>query len=277
MNLYLDYKNIWSACHNTLDTIYPYIKNYDWYMDNFGNIVVTNTKNKDIPAFCCHLDTVHKKAPEIEEINGVLIAFNGTGVGGDDKCGIIACLELLKKVECKCIFFREEEKGCLGSRYFDTKTLEDNLFLIEIDRKGNKDLIFKSGFDVLCSNAFANEVKAVFTGYREAQGIMTDLNMLGKAELNMMNVSAGYYNPHTSKEYVILKDLKRTILLLETFAKKYKTKEKYVRMVQKPKAEPVKESSLTYNGINWGHRIEQEDDSLLEYMQSIGKYDETDY
>lgn len=277
MNLHLDYKNIWSACNNTLDTIYPYIRNYDWYMDSYGNIVVTNTKNKEVPAFCCHLDTVHKKAPEVENINGILIAFNGTGVGGDDKCGIVTCLELLKKVECKCIFFREEERGCIGSKHFDTKTLKDNLFLIEIDRKGNKDLIFKSGSDILCSDNFAAEVKKHFKGYYEAQGLFTDVNVLGKAEINMMNVSAGYFNPHTNKEYVILRDLERIIRNLISFAKNYKIKEKYVRIVQKPKVLPKTTSTLTYNGINWGQRIEQEDDSLLEYMQSIGKYDETDY
>ena len=93
----------------------------------------------------------------------------------------------------------------------------------------------------------------------------------------MMNVSAGYFNPHSNKEYVVLKDLERTIKNLVSFAKSYKTKEKYVRIVQKPKAKPAAQTTLTYNGITWGQRIEQEDDSLLEYMNNIGKYDETDY
>lgn len=276
MNLYSDYKNIWRACNNTLDTLYPYIDKYEWYMDASGNIVVTNTDEKEVPAFCCHLDTVHKKAPEIEHINGILIAFNNTGVGGDDKCGIIACLELLKKVKCKCIFFREEERGCIGSKCFDTETLKDNLFLIEIDRKGNRDLIFKSGSETLCSENFASAVKETFTGYKEAWGIMTDVNVLGKAEINMMNISSGYYNPHSEKEYVVLKDLKKTILLLEAFAKKYKTKEKYVRIVEKPKKEKEVKKDYTFNGITWGHRIEQEDDSLLDYMRNLNGYDEGD-
>lgn len=277
MKLYNDYKTIWSVQNNTLDTLYPYIRGYHWGMDEFGNIVATNTDKQDVPAFCCHLDTVHKKAPDVENINGVLLAFNGTGVGGDDKCGIVACLEMLKRVPCTCIFFREEERGCIGSRHFDTDIIKENLFLIEIDRKGNSDLIFKSGLDILCSDNFAAEVKKHFKGYYEAQGLFTDVNVLGKAEINMMNVSAGYFNPHSNKEYVVLKDLERTIKNLTSFAKSYKTKEKYVRIVQKPKAKPASQTTLSYNGITWGQRIEQEDDSLLEYMNNIGKYDETDY
>lgn len=230
MNLYTKYKDIWDGVDNNLETIYHYIKNHKWSMDSYGNITVTSSSKKEVPAFCCHLDTVHKEAPAITCIdNNVLVSFNGNGVGGDDKCGIVACLELLHKVPCKVIFFRDEESGCRGSSAYNTSSLKDNLYLIEIDRKGAKDLIFKSGTHQLCSDQFKTAIKAVFKDYKAAQGICTDVNVLGDANINMMNVSSGYYNPHTGKEYVVLSDLEKTIKNLAKFARLYKYKEEYIR------------------------------------------------
>lgn len=230
MNLYTKYKDIWNRQENDLESIYHYIKNHKWSMDSYGNITVTSSSKKEVPAFCCHLDTVHKDAPAITCIdNNVLVSFNDHGVGGDDKCGIVACLELLRKVPCKVIFFREEERGCIGSSRYDTSSLRDNLYLIEIDRKGASDLIFNSGGSQLCSDQFKTAIKAVFSDYKAAQGICTDVNVLGDANINMMNISCGYYNPHTKKEYVVLSDLEKTIKNLAKFARLYKYKEEYVR------------------------------------------------
>lgn len=230
MNLYTKYKDIWNRQENDLESIYHYIKNHKWSMDSYGNITVTSSGKKEVPAFCCHLDTVHKDAPAITCIdNNVLVSFNDHGVGGDDKCGIVACLELLRKVPCKVIFFREEERGCIGSSRYDTSSLRDNLYLIEIDRKGASDLIFNSGGSQLCSEQFKTAIKAIFSDYKAAQGICTDVNVLGDANINMMNISCGYYNPHTKKEYVVLNDLEKTIKNLAKFARLYKYKEEFVR------------------------------------------------
>ena len=117
LNLYLDYKYLWEQQNNTMDSLFYYIQGYNIQMDEYGNITVSNTdEDKNLPLFCCHLDTVHKKAPEPQLLkDDILLSFNGAGIGGDDKCGIIACLEILKQIPCKAIFFREEETGCQGS------------------------------------------------------------------------------------------------------------------------------------------------------------------
>ena len=233
--LYSDYKYIWKQKDNTLDSIYVFIQDYHVTMDDAGNITVTNTDKIEVPAFCCHLDTVHSKAPEPELIaNDIITSFcKGGGIGGDDKCGIIACLELLKAIPCKCIFFRSEEHGCVGSREYDTETLKDNLFLIEIDRKGGKDLIFNSGGKELCDDKFKEEIKKYFPHGEEAEGFMTDVNVLGDAGINMMNLSAGYYNPHHDNEYVILSELERNIECLIKFATDYKEARKFERKEMK--------------------------------------------
>ena len=200
-------------------------------MDDSGNITVTNADKKDVPAFCCHLDTVHRGAPKPELImDNILMSMNDYGIGGDDKCGIVACLELINSdLPCKVIFFREEERGCLGSRQYDTSTLKENLFLIEIDRKNAGDLIFKSGGTTLCDKKFRKEVEKYFPHGKDETGLYTDVNVLGGAEINMMNLSAGYYRPHTEKEYVVLSELLRNIECLMAFAKNYKEKRKYER------------------------------------------------
>ena len=231
-NLYTKYKRIWNAKENSLDTLYPYIQYLGGIdMDNYGNITVYNTPKKSIPAFCCHLDTVHKEKPNIQVVkDDILLSINDVGVGGDDKCGIVACLEMLESdVPCKAIFFREEESGCRGSRAYDAKSLKNDLFLIEIDRKGDKDLIFNSGGTQLCDKQFEKEVKEAFPHGKKAQGLLTDVNVLGDAQINMMNLSAGYYMPHTANEYVVLSELQRNIDCLYNFAKNYTEKRSFVR------------------------------------------------
>ena len=229
-DLYLKYKYIWEQQNNTLDSLYTYIKNYNIDMDDYGNITVTNTDKKEVPAFCCHLDTVHGKAPAPRLIkDDILISFNGGGIGGDDKCGIVACLELLENVECKCIFFREEERGALGSREYDAETLKDNLYQIEIDRCNAGDLIFKACGTALCDKQFKKEVKKYFPHGQDETGALTDVVVLGKAGINMMNLSSGYYNPHTPEEYVVLSELQLNINCLIAMAKEYKEKRNYER------------------------------------------------
>lgn len=217
-HLYTSYSNIWRAQNNDMNTLFNYLKGYQTDMDDFGNITVKNTSEKKVPGFCCHLDTVHKEPPLPILANGVLFDGSGNGIGGDDKCGIIACLELLQNTPCKCIFFVEEEKGGTGSRVYDQKNLSDCSFLIEIDRKGSEDLIFVSGTEKLCSKEFQTTVENHFVGFKKAQGTFTDVNVLDETKLNMMNISCGYYLPHTNSEYVLLEHLQNTISLLKSFA-----------------------------------------------------------
>lgn len=212
--LYSEYKYIWAQCHNTMDSLFTYIQCYPSIaMDSYGNIIVKNTtEDKPLPVFCCHLDTVHKDDPYPTLIkDDILISFNGHGIGGDDKCGIVACLELLKRVECKCIFFRDEEVGCLGSSEFDTETLKKDLFCIEIDRRNANDLIIKSGGADMCSEEFLKRVKHALPHCKVADGAFTDISRLGDANINMLNISSGYYQPHSDKEYVVLSELQVNI------------------------------------------------------------------
>lgn len=221
--LFSGYRYIWEQLDNNLDSLYVYIQDYPYVrMDNYGNIVAANTDKHDTCAvFCCHLDTVHKLPPELEVVKeDILLSLGGGGVGGDDKCGVVACLEMLRSaIPCKCIFFRDEEKGCLGSREFDAKSLKDNMFCIEIDRRNSNDLIFSASGRKLCSKEFQDRVKAHFPHGKPESGMLTDVCVLEDADINMMNLSSGYYRPHTDKEYVVLSELHKNIECLKNLTK----------------------------------------------------------
>ena len=241
LNLYLKYKYIWEQLDNTMDSLFAYIQRYPLIeMDSYGNITVSNTKEKNIPAFCCHLDTVHSKEPELELVHDILlISTNDQGVGGDDKCGIVACLELLQHVPCKCIFFRDEERGCQGSHDFNAKSLSDNLFCIEIDRRNSSDLIFEGSNGMMCSKEFQERVQKFFPHGKPTRGSLTDVCVLGEAGINMMNLSAGYYKPHTAKEYVVLPELQRNISCLQLLA---------MDIIKNPLKDKKYKRSTTYYG-----------------------------
>lgn len=220
--LYSKYKYIWEQLDNTMDSLFSYIQHYPVIeMDSYGNITVCNTKQKNLPVFCCHLDTIHTKEPNLELVHGqILVSFDGGGVGGDDKCGIIACLEMLESdIPCKCIFFRDEERGCAGSNKFNAKSLKDDLFCIEIDRRGANDLVFSACRGEMCNEEFKARVKRAFPHGVEARGSLTDVCVLGDAGINMMYISGGYYRPHTDKEYVVLPELELNIECLKKLAK----------------------------------------------------------
>lgn len=217
-HLYTKYCSIWRAQNNDMNTLFNHLKGYQTDMDDYGNITVKNTTEKNVPGFCCHLDTVHKAGALPVLANGVLFDGSGNGIGGDDKCGIVACLELLASTPCKCVFFVQEEHGAIGSRAYDQKNLSDCKFLIEIDRKGSSDLIFMSGGEKLCNKEFQEAVENHFTCFKKANGVFTDVNVLDETKLNMMNISCGYYLPHTNSEYVLLEHLQNTISLLKSFA-----------------------------------------------------------
>ena len=100
------------------------IQGVSYYRDSMMNIYVTKgtlEKGEYYPMFIAHTDTVHSKVDKIvvkeEKLQrpytfgktfdntevDVLKAYdkydNPTGIGGDDKCGIFICLELLKQLD----------------------------------------------------------------------------------------------------------------------------------------------------------------------------------
>ena len=126
-----------------------------YYVDNFYNIYATKQTDENIEYFPCvvaHTDTVHtidsinvveEKLPNAQkEVKLALKAYNDkgepTGIGGDDKCGVYACLELLKELpNLKAAFFVAEETGCKGSFNADPKFFKNIGYVIQFDAPEN--------------------------------------------------------------------------------------------------------------------------------------------
>jgi di/tripeptidase len=206
-----------------------------FWVDQYGNIYVTKDdgiekNNYYYPCVVSHTDTVH----DIDIINVVemelmnyqnkpklgLKAFNDqgnpTGIGGDDKCGVFACMELLKELpNLKAAFFVSEETGCHGSKKADPEFFNNVGFVIQFDAPYNwmvteycmgvklfdKNSEFFKGCDVVLNEVFEGRQKYQSHPY-------TDVYALKKTfDFSCINFSIGYYNMHSREEYVIIEDV----------------------------------------------------------------------
>ena len=61
----------------------------------------------------------------------------------------------------------------------------------------------------LCSNEFISAIDVRKYGYKPAQGLNTDVAALKRngLEVSCINLSCGYYEPHTDNEYTVVADL----------------------------------------------------------------------
>ncbi len=195
-------------------------------MDDYGNLYASKGESETYPCVVAHLDQVqkiHSKDFKAIETKHIIFGYSPSnhsfeGVGADDKNGILICLEALKKYDrMKCVFFREEEIGCRGSLSCDMEFFNDCRFVIQCDRRGNSDLITTIGGTDLCSNEFIKAINPEEWGYKETQGMMTDVETLKENELavSAINISCGYFNPHTDEEITVKHDLEKCWKLVQ--------------------------------------------------------------
>lgn len=191
-----------------------------------GNIYVAKGSGDARPCIVAHMDTVHKITEDltvltVEHLDDTLLTgfdrqkMSQTGIGGDDKVGIFIALEALKHFDnIKAAFFRDEEVGCEGSALADMAFFNsDCSFVLQCDRRGNKDFIHTASAVSLMSQEFKKSLKPILKkhNYDWAEGLMTDVMELKKNGLNVCaaNISCGYYRPHEYDEYVSVKDVEK--------------------------------------------------------------------
>ena len=156
-----------------------------------------------------HMDTVHhEQCKDIVEKDGKL--SSPQGIGGDDRCGVYIIMKLIKEFKCSVLFCEDEEQGCIGADKFaqsqHIKELDVN-YMIEFDRKGNKDAVFYK-----CDNPEFTKFVTKTTGFKEDRGSCSDISRVAPAAgIAAVNLSSGYYNAHTSSEYVVFEDMLNTI------------------------------------------------------------------
>lgn len=226
---------------NILDNI----EGVEYYTDEMENIYATKRQDGfkgKFPMFVAHTDTVHNIVPQIivkeqtlpkpstfgrsfdDTEYTVLKAYtpegNPTGIGGDDKCGIFICLELLRVLSnVKVGFFVSEETGCHGSSRCDIKFLNDVGYIVQYDAPGNH-LITElcSGIRLFEEDGeFIKRVLPVIEKTMETDMELqshpyTDVSQLKKkSDVSCINISCGYYQMHTPNEFVVIDDVDKSI------------------------------------------------------------------
>ena len=187
--------------------------------DRHGNIYAVKGNRKSYPCVVAHMDEVHRRKTGTYAAHlvaeSMIVGYDHkhrrmTGIGADDKNGIWVCLKCLESFKAmKCAFFVQEENGCIGSRKADMDFFADCRFVIGCDRKGNGDIITRVHGMELCSEEFLETVSPGRYGYHPASGLSTDVHTLKARGLSVscINLSCGYYEPHTDREYTIWEDL----------------------------------------------------------------------
>jgi hypothetical protein len=173
---------------------------------------------------------VEKEVFKITETKeGKLIGNGGRVLGGDDKAGIFIALEvarLNRKQPMKILFTVSEEVGCVGIRHFIKNNLEwfdDVAYSITIDRRSGDNLLWSQCGTRSCSDMFAGRMALAGTSVgipiKIQDGSVADVVEIRDIVDEAVNVSAGYYEPHSEEEYVLLNDVKKIIQWLRLFLK----------------------------------------------------------
>jgi len=204
-------------------------ENIPYTVDLYGNILVSKGEGMR-PCFCAHLDTVHMYrngfnvySEKDKEHNRIYLYAEDekedrVGIGGDDKCGIFVCLELLRIVpNIKVVFFTSEESGGTGSNNISLTFFKDCTFLGGIDRWNGHDFINSYMGDRTISKAFAADLRPILDAYEYefASGLFTDCFNVQQRKIGIscFNLSCGYYAHHSDKEYVDTNELYHAFLL----------------------------------------------------------------
>ena len=239
--------------------------------DEHNNIYAvkgTLVEGEFYPMFISHTDTVHEIVDVIDVKEEYLVrpytfgkdfgqeqvlclkAYdkngNPTGIGGDDKCGIYICIELLRQLDkVKVAFFVSEETGCHGSKLVDKEFLKDVGYCTQYDAPGDH-LISQSCMGTALFDKdgefFNTALRSITKGFGNEMMVQshpyTDIMMIKQlSDLSCINMSCGYYNMHTSNEFVCISDVVRAIEAGKNMVKDLGLK-KYEFNYEKPKPAP---------------------------------------
>lgn len=205
--------------------------------DEAGNLLVTKGVSETYPCLASHYDQVsnhtHPKDFRCIETNGIIMGWSDKllqqcGLGADDKNGVFICLNALERFDVlKVAFFVDEEIGCVGSDKVDLKFFDDVRFVIEPDRKGGSDFISSMSYMEVCSEDFIKDSDYEQYGYKFDMGSVTDVLTLleNGLKVSCLNLSCGYYHPHTDQEVTIVSELENcqdlVFHMVETMQKVY--------------------------------------------------------
>lgn len=193
------------------------------------NIYVTKGESEAYPCFVSHIDTVHRidesmiVIKDIRKDKLILTGINEntgkpSGIGGDDKCGVFICLEMLDRLDnVKVAFFGGEEFGMMGSKQLRKEFFDDVGYAIQYDSPQGNSMSMS-----LCSTDLFNkdsEFGEIVKGPILEHGIdqwcrhpYTDAyQIIAQTDVSCLNLAAGYHNYHRPDEYVVVSEVQNGI------------------------------------------------------------------
>jgi len=186
------------------------LKKFKILKDKYYKIYIPIKLEKPVPMLCVHTDTVFAHIPEAFSMKkGRLSCKNkGIGLGADDRNGCYLLHQIMLQKPADFIFavFDLEELGCLGSRSFNMLAIQDMVsVLIGLDRKGSNEFaLYNYESEELL------KLLDTFPNYHCDFGSITDCAILAEeSNICCFNLSVGFYNQHTSKEFTVVRDLLR--------------------------------------------------------------------
>ena len=229
-----------------------------------------------------HMDTVHEVQPKkfIYTSTGVT---SSQGIGGDDRCGVYAILEIIRTHKPIVLFTEDEEIGCVGAnKFLETEYAEiikgNLLYIIELDRRGTDDAVF---YD--CGNEDFVKFVTEDEYFKKAYGSCSDISYLAPTlDCAAVNFSVGYFSEHTLKEWVDLETLAWTIERVKLILDK-PVEDKF-DWIEAPRKYSYKYKSFYWDDYNWyddyyendgEHKTEDINGVEFAYIDTNGK-EETD-
>ena len=205
-----------------------------YHKDHKNNLYVVKGDAEYYPCVVSHTDTVHNDQENLisenENLEILSKSFDGltfltalnngveSGIGGDDKCGVWICLNLLQKLEnIKCAFFTEEEVGMKGSRECDVDFFKNVGYALQFDAPTDNWFSKScSGFNLWTENFF-QKVEPLLKEYgvdNISKDPFTDVVQLRKKfDFCCSVLPTGYYNQHSAHEYVIKEHTQKCLKL----------------------------------------------------------------
>ena len=156
------------------------------------------------------MDTVFKRpAREVFYDRQKNVIWSPDGLGADDRAGVFAIIQIIKKgLRPHIIFTTDEESGAWGATALGKEDcpFEDLRYVIELDRRGANDCVF---YD--CENLEFTEYVESF-GFVEAIGSFSDICMICEDwGIAGVNLSIGYRDEHSTSEVLFVGQMLNTI------------------------------------------------------------------
>lgn len=224
-----------------------------------------------------HMDTVHKELPTLFVYDGNKIS-SPQGIGGDDRCGVYMINHIIEKHHCSVLFTEDEEIGGVGVGKFVNHDCAKDLtfnYVIELDRRGNKDAVFYE-----CENYEFEDFITEGVDWSYNYGSYSDICDIAPAlGCAAVNLSCGYYNAHTKDEYVMLNEMEENIEKVCRLIERTKENDTFIYIEAKRKW--GKYDSLYNYGYGYGHEDNEfkliDHYYVIEFRNSEGKSDWADY